>query len=177
MSSGAWQISATYVKGLSRALRELHHDELVRERASAQTREVLRQPLTQSWWPGTVLAETMEALGAEVGRTVAARTSFDTMGPLVRPLAGVVLTLSKSPIEALLKRLPVFVGAGVQGVTTNVALAPHEAVVTFTFPEPVPEVMSAVWYGMFEVGFQLAKQGALAGQTIEAAKHVFTIRW
>jgi hypothetical protein len=50
-------------------------------------------------------------------------------------------------------------------------------VVSFTFPEPVPEVMSVVWQGMIDVGFTLARTGKVVGVKIEPRQHRYEIEW
>jgi hypothetical protein len=101
------------------------------------------------------------------------------MGPLVRPLAGVVLALTKSPFEALLNRLGTFVGAGVKGVESRVVMnaTKNGAVVSFVFPEAVPAEMVAVWVGLFDVGFTLARSGRLMSEKAEPTTHRFEIAW
>lgn len=177
--SASWQVSATYMKSAVGAMRVLGHLARVEQAVSPSTRAALTAPHAQSWWPGDVLIDVVTALGLEPARAVGIRASRDGMGPLVRPLAAVVLALTKSPFEALLNRLSTFVGAGVKGVDSRVVMNVEKngAVVSFVFPEAVPAELVAVWIGLFDVGFSLARSGRLLSEKAEPTTHRFEIAW
>lgn len=176
--SPTWHASSTYLKSMGAATRVLGHARVI-DAVGPETRTALASPHAQSWWPGSVLVDLVTALGLEAAKEVSVRASRDGMGPLVRPLAGVVLALAKSPPEAMLQRLNTFVSAGVKGVTAD--FVPNGqgngGTVAFTFPEPVPAVMAAVWTGMFDVGFSLAKGGRVVSERIEPSVHRFDVAW
>lgn len=174
-----WQASSTYLKSMTAATRVLGHGPRVLAAVGPTTLEMMAAPHAQGWWPGEVLIELVTALGTEAAKEVSVRASRDGMGPLVRPLAGVVLALAKSPVEAMLTRLNTFVSAGVKGVTaTFVPNGTNDGgTVAFTFPEPVPPVLASVWFGMFDVGFSLARGGRLVSERIEPAVHHYTVAW
>ncbi|MBL8937151.1 MAG: hypothetical protein JNM69_21510 [Archangium sp.] len=174
--STSWKVSAKYLKSMAGALRSLALEDRL-EGLSSQTRTALQTPHTQSWWPGELLIELVTRLGNEKAREVSIRASRDGMGPLVRPLASVVLALTRSPVEALLSKLSAFVGAGVQGVESRVAYKDGGAgaTVSFVFPEPVPVELAAVWVGLFDVGFSLAKAGRIVSEHAEPTTHRFEV--
>lgn len=174
----SWQVSAKYLKSMVGAIHALGLDAKL-SGLSSQTRTALEAPHAQSWWPGELLIDIVSQLGFEKAREVSIRASRDGMGPLVRPLASVVLALTRSPFEALLSKLPAFVGAGVKGVESRVIFRPDGtgATVTFEFPEAVPQEVSAVWTGLFEVGFDLAKTGKVVSQHPSPKTHRFEVSW
>jgi hypothetical protein len=175
----SWQVSATYLQSMIRACRALGHEARLLAKVSPETKAMLVSPHAQAWWPGDVLIDCVGALGVEAGNEVSIRASRDGMGPLVKPLVGVLLALTKSPIRALIDRLDTFVSAGVKGVKTNFTpnAEGNGGEVTFTFPEPVIPEMATAWTGLFDVGFSLARSGRVVSQTIEGAVHRFIVAW
>ncbi|MBM4783307.1 MAG: hypothetical protein GQE15_36990 [Archangiaceae bacterium] len=176
--STTWKVSAKYLKSMAGALHSLGLDGTL-EGVSSQARTALQTPHAQSWWPGELLVELVARLGNDKAREVSIRASRDGMGPLVRPLASVVLALTRSPFEALLSKLSAFVGAGVQGVESRVVFKEGGAgaTVSFVFPEPVPVELAAVWVGLFDVGFSLAKSGRIVSEHAEPTTHRFEVAW
>jgi hypothetical protein len=155
----------------------------VRGKLDAATLEMIERPAARSSWPGPQFIALLEAIEAHAGReavkAAAIRGSRERMGPIVRPLAGVLLSLAKVPMLALLSKLDSFVEAGVQGIDAR--FEPHEGrpggLVTFTFPHPVNEVMSATWHGLFDVGFTLAKGGRIVSEHLAPRTHRFEVTW
>jgi hypothetical protein len=121
MVSLNWQASATYVTSFVKAAEELGHLAPVLPTLDAATLEMVKQPGSQAWWPGTQLIALLLALEANAGRdavkAINHAASHGRMLRLIQPLASVVLSLSKEPMVALLTRLKNFVGAGVKGST------------------------------------------------------------
>ncbi len=179
----SWKASATYIASFARELEARGELELVRARLEPMMVELVKTPHAQSWWPGRhliALLEATEAVGGPASvRQIGVRVSHRSMGPLVRPLASVVLSLTKEPMVALLSRLSTFAAAGVRGIDCGFVRAGDatRGVVTFTFPQPVPPVMSAVWHGLFDVGFTLAKTGRVASEQVEPTVHRFEVVW
>ena len=183
MADLTWQASATYVTSFVQALKEMGHLPAVTARLDARTAEMVKAPHAQSWWAGTQLIALLEAVDAVAGVSAAKeaglRGSRQRMGPLVRPLAGVLLSLSKEPAAALLMRLGNFVSAGIRGIDARFVPADGKpgGVVTFTFPEPVPPVMAALWFGLFDVGFALAKAGRVVNEQLSPTVHRYEVTW
>ncbi len=174
-----WQASATYLKAMTRAARALGHEARVLEKLTPETRAMVESPHSQAWWPGEVLSDFVGALGLEAAREVSIRASRDSMGPLVKPLAAVLLAMAKSPPQALLQRLNTFVSAGVKGIDAHFEpnAEKNGGVVAFTFPEPVIPEMASLFTGLFDVGFSLARGGRVVSQVSEGAVHRFVVAW
>ena len=178
-----WQASATYVTSFVKAAEELGHLNAVLPRLDAPTAEMVKRPGAQAWWPGAQLIALLTAIETSSGRdalkAIDHRASHGRMLRLIQPLASVVLSLAKEPMIALLARLKNFVAAGVKGVDAD--FMPHVGkaggVVTFSFPEPVPEVMSVLWRGMFDVGFTMARGGSIVSEQIEPRVHRYEVTW
>ena len=164
-------------------LEALGHLGAVSGRLDAQTAAMVKAPGAEAWWPADRFIALLQATEAEAGiagvKEVGLRGSHARMGPLVRPLASVLLSLSKRPMHALLSRLGNFVAAGVRGIDAR--FVPHigkpGGLVTFSFPQPVPEVMAAVWHGMFDVGISLAKEGRITSEHVEPTVHRYEVVW
>ncbi|MDP1824192.1 MAG: hypothetical protein Q8L48_13145 [Archangium sp.] len=183
MADLTWQASAMYVTSFVQALKEMGHLAAVTARLEPRAAEMVKAPHAQGWWAGAQLISLLEAVEAEAGlaavKEAGLRGSHQRMGPVVRPLAGVLLSLSKVPAAALLSRLGNFVSAGVRGIDARFVPAEGKpgGVVTFTFPEPVPTVMAAVWFGLFDVGFTLAKSGRVVSEQVSPTVHRYEVTW
>lgn len=171
------------MSSLVEAVHRLGLRDAVLAKLDAAAGEMVEAPHLKSWWPGEHLVALLLATEAVGGAGTVRRVGIDAsrhrMGKLVKPLAGVLLAMAKSPLHALMSRLGTFVSAGVQGVDARFLEdeGKNRATVHFKFPEPVPEVMAELWYGFFEVGFELAKSGRLVERTVESAEHRFVITW
>lgn len=185
MSPVSWQVSATYMTSFVNASKALEYLPAAMLRLDAETRATVERPGSRAWWPGERLVTLLEAVetvgGSEAVKLSAIRGSRERMGPLVRPLASVLLSLTKTPMLTLVSRLATFAAAGVRGV--DVRFVAHEGraggVVTFTLPEPVPAVMSQLWHGMFDVAFTLARarDGRIVSEQAAPTVHRFELTW
>lgn len=167
---------------LINSVHKLGYAELVRTRVDSPTLEMMSDPLVNTWWPGDRLLACLTALedarGPEVVREVSIDLSRERMGPLVRPLASVVLMFTRSPLVALLTRVQTFISSGIHGVDARfVPTHSGAGSVFFTFPEPVPVVMGEVWSGVFDVGFSLAREGRIVSQKFEPTVHRVDLAW
>lgn len=182
-SASTWQTSATYISSLLEALQKRGLRDAVLAKLDAAVREMAESPHLKSWWPGANLMAVFVAAeaagGAGTVRHIAVEASRQRMGKLVRPLAGVLLAMAKSPMHALLSRLGTFVSAGLQGVEARFIEEPgkNRGTVTFKFPEPVLPLMADAWFGLFEVGFELAKGGAVVDRATDPTEHRFVVSW
>jgi hypothetical protein len=178
-----WRASATYVTSFVEAVKALGHLDAVLPRLDEATRAMVATPGLQAWWPGNQHLALLEALAAVAGveavKEVSIRSSRKGMGPVVRPLATVLLSLTKTPALALLSRVGTFVSVGLKGVEArfDAHVGRPGGVAVFTFPEPVPAVMAAAWYGLFDVGFSLARAGRVVEAQVEPTVHRFIVSW
>jgi hypothetical protein len=179
----SWQASATYLTSFVGAARVMGHLDAMVPRLDDATRAMVNSPGAQAWWPGELFIGVLLGAEAVAGldgvKAISIRGSRERMGPLVRPLAGVLLALSRTPTLALLSRLGTFVSAGVKGIDAR--FVPNETKTggqaVFTFPEPVPAVMGAVWHGLFDVGLTLAGAGRVVSEQVEPTTHRFELTW
>jgi len=179
-----WQVKATYLVSFVGAADALGSLKAVRPLPDAATQEMIDRPSAPASWPGPQFIGLLQALEAQAGReavkAAAIRGSRERMGPIVRPLAGVVLSLAKVPMLSLLSELDNFVSAGVQGIESKFERNREGRPgghVTFTFPQPVPAVMSVTWHGLFDVGFALAKGGRIVSERLTPTAHCFELIW
>ncbi len=183
MSTARWEVSSTYVTALISSMKHFGHFEAVHAKSDDAARTLIDTPSAQRWWPATPFASLLATYDVTHGRAALIQSnihaSHSRMGPLVKPLASVLLALAKSPAAALMARLPTFLEAGVKGVQGHFEPAPtgHGGHVRFIFPEPVPEAVSSVWHGLFDFGFSLAKQGRIVTERLEPAVHHYDVDW
>lgn len=183
MSDALWQVSSTYVTALISSMKHFGHFDAVHAKTEGASRELIDRPSAQRWWPAAPFVSLLATYDLTHGRAALIKSnihaSHSRMGPLIKPLASVLLALAKSPAAALMARLPTFLEAGVKGVQSSFEASPtgHGGHVRFLFPEPVPEAVSSVWHGLFDFGFSLAKQGRIVTERLEPAAHHYDVDW
>ncbi len=183
MPDAAWQASSTYLTAFIASLRHLNQFEKVHAAVEPDARAMLDNPRSQRWWSGPVFASVMVTHESVFSRAELTKchvhASHSRMGPLVKPLASVLLALARSPADSLMQRLPTFMEAGVQGVEGVYTARDdgHGGHVRFIFPTPVPEALSTVWHGLFDFGFTLAKAGRVVSERLEPTVHHYEVTW
>lgn len=180
---GGWKVSSSYATALVASLRHCGHYEGVRSTLRDEPRRFVDEPGVQRWWPGSEIVSVLTAWESLHGRPAVIRgniwAAHSRMGPMIKPLASVLLAFTRSPANALMSRLPTFLEAGVRGVFSE--FTPNAdgrgGHVRFEFPEAVPEAISPVWHGMFDFGFSLAKEGRIVNEKLEPSVHHYDVAW
>lgn len=174
-SAHDWAVSSTYLRALRQAM--------VAHGLSAPTDPTLARFLgelhLQSWWRGADVVRLFDHLSTTAGPSVAERLAYlasrDGMGPIVRPLASVVLALTKSPGHALFSRVQNFVTVGVRGVDAGYTPNAEGCTLTFRFPSPVGHRASHLWSGMIAVGLELARRGRVTSSSFTDREHRYEL--
>ncbi|MGV3620293.1 MAG: hypothetical protein ACO1OB_05735 [Archangium sp.] len=183
MRDPGWKVSSTYATALVASLRHFGDFDAVRAELRDEPRRFIDEPGVQRWWPGSEICallstwETLRGRPAVIDGNIWAAHS--RQGPLIKPLASVLLAFAREPAAALMSRLPTFLEAGVKGVTGSFTPLKDGGGghVIFTFPEVVPGAVSPVWHGMFDFGFSLAKQGRIVSERLEPSAHHYDLAW
>lgn len=182
-ATGGWKVSSTYATALVASLRHFGQYDAVRATLRDEPRRFVDEPGVQRWWPGTEIVTVLSAWDSLSGRRAVIEgniwAAHSRMGPMVKPLASVLLAFTRSPANALMSRLPTFLEAGVKGVhsTFTPTADGRGGSVRFHFPEPVPEALSPVWHGMFDFGFAIAKEGRIVNERLEPSVHHYDVAW
>lgn len=183
MGDLGWKVSSTYATALVASLRHFNQFTAVRAELRDEPRRFVDEPGVQRWWPGTEICAVLSTWEKLSGRPAVIEgniwAAHSRQGPLIKPLASVLLAFSREPASALISRLPTFLEAGVKGVSGSFTPIKdgRGGHVTFTFPSAVPEAVSPVWHGLFDFGFSLAKQGRVVSEKLEPSAHHYEVAW
>ncbi|HEY0882029.1 MAG TPA: hypothetical protein VGD87_10890, partial [Archangium sp.] len=176
------ECSSTLFAAVRAASKELGYLDRVRAALSFENREMVDGLHREPWWPGERFIDFLLALEAVGGpgtsRRAGVLASHQSMGKLARPLTGALLAFSRAPLESLLSRFSTFAGLGIRGVTASwVKTGDRVGRATVLLPRDTNPILGEQWYGLFDVGFSLARQGSIVKVTIEPRSHVFDLQW
>lgn len=183
MGDMGWKVSSTYATALVASLRHFGQFEAVRSELRDEPRRFVDEPGVQRWWPGNEICTVLSTWEKLRGRPAVIQgniwAAHSRQGPLIKPLASVLLAFAREPAAALMSRLPTFLEAGVRGVTGTFDPLKDGGGghVTFAFPSEVPDAVSPVWHGLFDFGFALAKQGRIVNEKLEPKAHHYDVAW
>ena len=181
-ADASWKVSGTYLAALVEAMETRKTLARVKEALPPEVAGMVQGAGQQRWWPGRHLATVVHGLATTASveelRATAVFASRNRMGPLARPLASVILILSRNPIDSLCSRVESFVSLSLKGVHAQwrVTSVGH-GTLTFDFPEPVPVAMSELWHGLTAVAFDLARVGRVERVATDPAQHRFELTW
>lgn len=174
-----WEVSATFLKGISGAVRSLGYLGSLATEADVTVQAAMKDPFQRHWWPGPTLSRVLVVLGPARALEVNLKAAHERMSPIMRPLARVVLVLSRSPHEALLSRVNTLISPGFRGISARFERFGTEqrGEIVFRYPQEVPREVSTVWHGMFDVGLGLTGTGTVTRETLNPAEHRFEVTW
>ena len=124
------------------------------------TLEGLARPYSARWHPGELPLEVHRAVvrraGAEALVRFERQGATHGLGPIIRPLAELVRTLTRVPAEALLQAVPVAAQLGVRGLHLHWDQQRRE--LTIRYPVEIEEVIAVcAWRGILEGVFELGR--------------------
>jgi hypothetical protein len=186
-AADGYEVSATYVSGLVKALSSLNKLEVVAARLAAPARVPVDAPNQQSWWPGALTEQLIDAIEAEGGvpllEEVGRLNVKNSIGPVVMPLVKVTFAIFGSSPARLFERMGQFSGAAQRGI--DILWTPAgESAGSFEIRYPTPQHVAQghLWRGGFLGCFDVTGQPGRADlapmQAAEQGKVLrFALRW
>jgi hypothetical protein len=178
-----YEVSATYVSGLVKALTALRRLEAVTARLGAEARVPIDAPNQQSWWPGALTEQLIDAIEAEGGvpllEEVGRLNVKNSMGPVVMPLVKVTFAIFGSSPARLFEKMGQFSGTAVRGIAI-LWTASGDAAGTFEIRYPTPQhvAQSHLWRGGFLGCFDVAgRPGRVELSPVQVAEHGKVLRF
>lgn len=182
-----YEVSATYVSGLVKALATLGKLEPVAARLGAEAGAAVATPHKQGWWPGALTEQLIDAIEAEGGASlvedVGRLNVKNSMGPVVMPLVKVTFAIFGTSPARLFEKMGQFSGTAVRGITILWTAAGERAgAFEIRYPTPQHPAQGHLWRGGFRGAFEVAgKPGrvelAPAEATAQGKVLRFSLSW
>lgn len=181
-----FEVSATNLAGLVKALEADGSAAKVMARLSAPTQAILKMPHAQRWHPGVVAVETwsaiIDSLGAPKLEQLNLMLTRQSFGPIVRPLVKVALALGGNSPATVLARLDDAIKVATRNVhVTWTAAGPRNGTVTFEYPRAMPrsDVVEYGWRGAMRFGEELTGKALQFGpfQCESDRRFTFPVSW
>lgn len=181
-----FEVSATNLAGLMKALEADGSAAKVLSLVSAPTQAILKMPHAQRWHPGAVAVEAwsaiIDAFGAPRLEQLNLLITRQSFGPIVRPLVKVALALGGNSPATVLARLDDAIKVATRNVkVTWVAGGPTAGTVSFEYPRamPRPDVVEYGWRGAMRFGEELTGKPIRFGafQCDSDRRFTFPVSW
>lgn len=181
-----FEVSATNLGGLAKALTAQGLLEKLAPRLAPATLEILRRPHERRWHPGAVALETWGAIidvaGAPAFEALNLKLTRDSFGPIVKPLLKVVLALGGSSPATVLSRLDDTIMVATKGVkVTWTPSGKDSGTVIFEYPCPMPrqDVVEFGWRGAMRFGEELTGKPLVFAPVERRSDRAFAfpVRW
>lgn len=178
-----YEVSAMYVSGLLKALKEHGLLEQVLAGVSPATRAVAAAPFKQRWHPGTVTEELSFAVprlaDAQRLEDVTYEMAKRSFGPIVTPMIKVAMALTGSSPATIFSRLQEATDVAVRGLDiTWLPLGPTRGEVKVGYPWPIPAEVEPVWRGTLRFAFELARtDGRVEKATLTDRTVTLPVAW
>lgn len=156
-----FDVSATTMTAIQKALREAGQYEPVRAALGAEAQRVLDEPNGTRWHPGAVANEVWAAIVQVAGpaglEALNLRMTQKSFGPIVRPLLKVALALGGNSPATIFKRLGEALHVAMRGVqVTWAASGPSAGNLTFEYPVAMANVVvESSWRGVLRFSEEL----------------------
>lgn len=157
-----FEVSATNLAGLAKALTAEGLFDQVAPKLSPATLAALRSPHEKRWHPGATAVETwgviIDAAGRERYEAIFLKLTKDSFGPIVKPLLKVVLALGGSTPASIFSRLDDTIKVAMRHVKAQwTPSGKTGGTIVFEYPCPMPrtDVVEYGWRGALRFADEL----------------------
>lgn len=149
------------VQGIVKALKARGWYETVVAKLTPSTREILEQPMSASFHPGTALDEVYDVLGAvqnpEAVETLLYDSTRDSMAGIAGPLAKLFLITIGATPRTLFSRFETLLSSGTRGFVSKWEdTGPKSGRLTISTEHPAPLIGDHAWKGLLRFLFDFA---------------------
>ncbi len=174
-----FEVSAVFLGGMAKVLKENGTFGRVIERISPASREALAEPYARRWWPSQVLEDVLSngvELTADGYTELNYTMTKNSLGPIVGPIFQVAMALSGASPGTVFARLDKAIRTGMNGVKSDwLPLDSNRGTLRITYPRPWVSVAEHTWRGTIRVAFDFcgAKHGRVEDFRLLQERKVF----
>jgi hypothetical protein len=182
-----FDVSATQVNGMLKALEHFEVREAVVARLRPEVQNILTTLWSTRWVPSMVMEEITNAVEAQGGLELIERLNTqmmrDSLGPILAPMLKVALAITGRTPATLFSRLGEAGKTAMRGevVFAYEVTSPRSGTLTIRYPRPLAPNLLAVWRGVFRFLYELSgmPQGRVeAAEQLEGGREYrFKLAW
>lgn len=157
-----YELSAAYMNGLVKAVREQGMLEAILVGLPADLRSAFMRPAPQSWWDAgfgeSLVLKVYEQFGEQAVEQVGYGVVAETMGPLVMAQVQALLQSGGSAPQTLFQHIEQFISSAVRPVSARwTKLGEKNGALELVYPKPVRKGIPILWRGAIRYVFEITK--------------------
>lgn len=162
MDETGYELSATYLNGLVKAVRDAGMLEAILVGLPADLRSAFTRPALQSWWDAgfgeSLVIQVFEQFGERAVEQVGYGVVAETMGPLVMSQVQALLAAGGADPQTLFAHIEQFVASAVRPVTARwEKTGERNGHLDIAYPKPVRKAIPILWRGAIRYVFEITK--------------------
>ncbi len=152
MDETGYELSAAYMNGLVKAVRDGGMLEAILVGLPADLRSAFMRPAMQSWWDAgfgeRLVLSVLEQFGERAVEAVGYGVVAETIGPLVMPQVQALLASGGLAPQTLFTHIEQFIASAVRPVTAHwISHSDRSGSLEIQYPKPVRKGIPVLWRG------------------------------
>jgi hypothetical protein len=185
MDETGYELSAAYMNGLVKSVRDAGMLEAILVGLPADLRSAFTRPAMQSWWDAgfgeRLVLQVFEQFGERAVEQVGYGVVAETMGPLVAPQVQALLSSGGSAPQTLFSNIQQFVSSAVRPVKANwTKQTETSGQLELQYPKPVRNGIPILWRGAIRYVFEITKTAGKIDREQhgeQTGKLLFDVSW
>lgn len=185
MDETGYELSASYMNGLQKAVRDAGYLEAILVGLPADQRSAFTRPAMAPWWDAGFAEQLVLAVFKQFGERAVEQVGYgvvaETMGPLVMPQLQSLLQAGGGNPSAIFARIEGIIASAVRPVTAKWApTGEKEGTLTLQYPKPIRRGIAFLWRGAVRYVFEITKSsGKIVTETLDeqSGNLRFAVSW
>jgi hypothetical protein len=162
MDETGYELSANYMNGLVKSVRDAGYLEAILVGLPADPRSAFTRPAMQPWWDAGFAEQLVLAVFKQFGERAVEQVGYgvvaETMGPLVMPQIKALLASGGSAPQTLFARIEGLIASAVRPVTAKWTAAGEKGgTLTLQYPKPIRRGIAFLWRGAIRYVFEITQ--------------------
>lgn len=162
MDETGYELSASYMNGLVKAVRDAGMLEAILVGLPTDLRSAFMRPALQSWWDAGFGERLVLAVNDQFGERAVEQVGYgvvaETIGPLVMPQVQALISRGGSAPQVLFSQIETFIASAVRPVTAHWTPAGEKSgTLAIQYPKPVRKGIPVLWRGAIRYVFEITK--------------------
>ena len=185
MDETGYELSAAYMNGLVKSVRDAGMLEAILVGLPTDLRSAFSRPAMQAWWDAgfgeRLVLAVFEQFGERAVEQVGYAVVADAMGPLLMPRIQSLLAEGGSPLHTLFGNLKHLIASAIRPIDVQwTQLGEHSGQLQVQYPHPVRKGIPILWRGAIRYVFEITKSTGkidTESQDLQTGKLLFAVSW
>jgi hypothetical protein len=185
MDETGYELSAAYMNGLVKSVRDAGMLEAILVGLPTDLRSAFTRPAMQSWWDAGFAERLVLAVYEQFGERAVEQVGYgvvaETMGPLVKGQIQTLLASGGSAPQTLFANLEQFISTGVRPVKAHwTLLGEKKGQLELEYPRPVRKGIPILWRGTIRYVFEITQTTGkidFEKHDEQSGKLLFAVSW